>query len=373
MIGALIGVAFLGAIYPIVLYPLFVMLVARVRPRPWSTAPVQSALAHIVTVHNEERRIRAKLENCLRLQCPPGCSLETIVVSDGSSDATEAIVREYRERGVRYLALPRRGKEWAQIDAVQTCDAQLLVFSDAAALIEPAALAPLLAPFADRHVHAVSGTDVPDAPAAATGEGLYVRFEMAVRRAESLAGSLVGLSGCFFAVRREIALAWIPEVPSDMSSALLAIRRGGRAVAADQARCTYAAAPSLGAEFSRKRRTVHRGLRCLWEYRDVLAPSRPLISWEVASHKLLRFSIPIWMLLALAAVLIALARYAQPGLLAWAVLGGALAIALGTQLRRARPVRALVFGVVSVAAVLLAWKDFLTGKREVRWIPTARP
>ncbi len=374
---ALFAVATVGAAYPIFLYPGLVWLLSRVRPRPWSEGPVRGDVAHIVTVHNEEKRLRPKIENCLALRCPPGCRLETLVASDGSTDGGEAIVREFENRGVRWLGFSRRGKEAAQLDAVQATSAALLVFSDAAATIEPDALAFLLAPFHDPAVLAVSGTDVVEAAGGGTGEGMYVRFEMALRRAESLAGSLAGVSGCFFAVRRDVALRFRADAASDMSSALIAVGLGGRAVAADRARCVYTATPSIQSEFRRKRRTACRGLRCLFLHRGVLGWSRPVESWQILSHKWWRFTIPLWLAAAVALgtlALISAIEWSSTTVVAGVTALSVLAAAVSwPRMRRSLPARALVFFVVSSAAVAAAWKDFLVGRRETRWVPTVRP
>lgn len=376
MISIVVAIAVLGAVYPVLVYPLLVLALGRIRPKPWLTGPASAEIAHIVTVYNEEARIAKKLQNCVSLKWPTSCPHETIVASDGSTDGTERIVREFADRGIRWLACPRRGKEAAQIDAVRSTRAPLLVFSDAAALLEPEALDALLEPFRDPSVLAVSGTDVLEAQDVDTGEGLYVRFEMAVRRAESLAGSLVGLSGCFFAVRREIALQWIPGIPSDMASALLSIAAGGRAVAARDARCVYSVTRRAGSEFARKRRTALRGLRCLWHHRRTLSPTRPLVSWEILSHKWWRFSMPFWIVAALASALLALAVWWP--VLAWLAVGALLLVVAWTWIagrsavRGTMASRATVFLGVSLAAVFAAWSDFLRGRDEATWTPTAR-
>lgn len=376
LIGLLVEVAMIGALYPLAIYPALVVLLARLRPRPWQTGPIEGHIAHVITVHNEQGKMRAKLENALALRVPPGCTLETIVASDGSTDATDPIVREYEPRGVRLVACPRRGKEYAQLEAIASTKAPCIVFSDAAATIEPDALAPILAPFHDPRVHAVSGTDLTEESAEGTGEAIYVRYEMAVRRAESLAGSLIGLSGCFFAARRENAVRWNPRITSDMGAALVAIEAGGRAVAADGARCIYRSTPRIGDEVARKRRTALRGLRCLWVLRRATWAAGPIVAWQILSHKWSRFLVPVWIALAVLGVLVAGAL--SPNRVIWAeiVLGGALVAGIlglvRPRLRRSRPIRVIGFVLMSMFAVLLAWKDFLEGEDGVRWIPTQR-
>jgi len=363
------------AIYPVVIYPILVMILARIAPDPWREAPATEPFVHVITVFNEEQRIRTKLENALSLETPHG-ALQIVVVDDGSTDGTEAIVREFADRGVIWIGCERRGKEYAQLEAIRLTSEPILVFSDASTTMQPDAIVHLLKPFADRQVAAVSGTDRIEGQSG-TGEDIYVRYEMGLRRAESLAGSLVGLSGCFFALRREVAEGLLPDVPSDMGGALRAIQLGRRAVAQDDAICTYSATPEVDREFARKRRTALRGLRCLWFYPRSLTAGGALISWQVLSHKWMRFAIPWFQLAAVVVALVAAVRGQLWGqLLSLAVLTGAgagLLALVAAPLRRLKPFRVLAFLIVSTTAVLAAWIDILTGRTSVKWTPTRRP
>jgi cellulose synthase/poly-beta-1,6-N-acetylglucosamine synthase-like glycosyltransferase len=363
------------AVYPVVIYPILVLALARLRPRGWRASPWNERVAHIVTVHNEERRIRSKLDNALAIDRPEG-GVETIVVDDGSSDGTERIVGEYAARGVRWIPHPRQGKEAAQLAAIRATSCRVIVFSDASTRIEKDALPALLAPFVDDEIGAVSGTDRAESEASGTGEDLYVRYEMALRRAESRAGSLVGLSGCFFAVRREIAEKLLPDVPSDLGSALLCLVDGRRAVSQDAAVCTYSSTSQPEREYQRKRRTALRGLRCLWAYRRAVSPLRPLASWQVLSHKVARFLSPFFLVLSAAALCVGAARREAPALAGLAVLAvlaaAAILSSLWPALRRWRGVRALGFFLLSNVAVLTAWIDLLAGRKLSAWVPTSR-
>jgi len=325
-------------------------------------------------VFNEERRIGLKLDNALALALPAG-GLETVVISDGSDDGTERIVRGYADRGVRWIGCERQGKERAQMAAIRSIDAEILVFSDASSVLEKDSLIELIRPFADPSVAAVSGTDRLETAGKGTGEDLYIGYEMRLRRAESRAGSLVGLSGCYFAIRREVCERWVPDVPNDMGSALLAIAMGRRAVAVDGARCTYGATTSTVREFQRKKRTALRGLRGLIAYRRALTQGGRVEAWQVFSHKVMRFLAPFFAVAALAT----LATGSWIGLL-WAQLLSAgsvalIAVALAGMLAPAqlRPFRAASFFVLSMAAVGLAWFSILKRDRAALWAPTERP
>jgi hypothetical protein len=366
----------LAAAYPVVLYPLLVRALARLRPQPWKEGAMGLPVLHVITVHNEEQRIKRKLENALALKPPPG-GVRTVVVNDGSTDQTEGIVDHYFERGVERIDCPWVGKERAQIEAIRSSSEPILVFSDASAMLQPDALEALVRPFADPRVGAVSGFDRLEELLGPTGEGLYVDYEMRLRRDESLAGSVVGLSGCLFAVRREIAQRLVPDVPSDMGSALVAMEYGKRAVLQERAVCRYSAASGMEREFARKRRTALRGLRCLFAYPRALTASSAIVAWQLLSHKWLRFLSPFFAIGA-GAVLVASARAGAP----WASVllpaaGVGLACAVATLaipgLRRIVVLRALAFALLSNLAVLAAWFDLARGRSHVQWSPTSRP
>jgi len=365
-----------AAAYSTVIYPILVIALAAVRPRPWREADVDHAVVHIITVHNEENRIARKLDNALSLEPPPG-GLRTVVADDGSDDATASIVARYRSRGVGWVDGPRAGKERAQIEAVRSASEPILVFSDASTWLEPDAIAQIVRPFADVGVAAVSGWDRLSGETG-TGEDLYVRYEMALRRAESRAGSLVGLSGCFFACRREIAQQLQPDVPSDMGAALIALRSGRRAVAQERARCSYTAARRVGQEFSRKRRTALRGMNCLRAYPGAMSWRRPVPTWQLVSHKWMRFASPWFAVVGATAFAWASIADGMTATTAAVTIGVAGACGLGSlalvspALRRFGPLRSLGFAVVSAAAVLAAWTDFVSGRKHVTWSPTRR-
>src|SRR5262249_15574714 len=156
--------------------------------------------------------------------------LEILVASDASSDGTDEIVKGYSRRGVRLVRAPqRRGKEHAQGLAIAVARGEILVFTDAATLLERDALWRLLANFADP---TVSTEDViVDDHGNPTAEGLYVKYEMWVRRLEGRFHSLVGLSGSCFAIRKELCSDWSPSLASDFMGALRAARGGYRAIA----------------------------------------------------------------------------------------------------------------------------------------------
>lgn len=157
----------------------------------------------IITAYNEEKRIRKKLNNTLGLEYPRE-KLQILVASDGSTDRTEAIVKEYEKNGIELLAIEeRRGKENAQKQAVNLARADVIMFTDVATQLDPGGLKEIVTNFADPSVGCVSSEDqVIRKDGGPTGEGFYVCYEMWLRRLESRVNSLVGMSGSFFAARK---------------------------------------------------------------------------------------------------------------------------------------------------------------------------
>src|SRR5262249_33096969 len=140
---------------------------------------------------------------------------------------TDAIAASFAARGVRLVRNdPRGGKEAAQACAIAEAKGEILVFTDVTAELDADSLRAIVRPFADATVGAVSSEDL---VAVEGGEGAYVRFEMALRRLESEAATIVGCSGSFFAVRRDLATPWPADLASDFRSALESARRGLRA------------------------------------------------------------------------------------------------------------------------------------------------
>lgn len=373
---ALFWIGLFGALYSYFLYPLLLLLVSRKRPLPPEPASLPR-LSMIIAAHNEAHRVRDKLENCLSLDYPAE-QLEILVASDASSDGTDEIVASYASRGVRLVrATERRGKEWAQLLAVQAAAGEILVFSDVATVLAPQALRRLAADFADPRVGAVSSEDRFVAPdGRIVGEGLYVRYEMWLRRLESGVGGVVGLSGSFFAARREVCEDWDVLAPSDFNTALNSVRKGYVAISDPELLGYYPAIKDESREYQRKLRTVLRGITGLMRQPGVLNPLRfGLFGFQVFSHKLMRWLVP-WFLLALFIASISLAAdhwfygLALAGQLAFylLVIGGVVS----TRLRQYALVKVPYFFAQVNVAIAHACIAFLRGKRITAWQPSKR-
>lgn len=362
-------------VYAYVGYPLALAALARLRSLPVRKGDVRPSVSFIVTVHNEETRLRGKLLNTLDLRYP---GLEIVVASDCSTDATDDIARSFSERGVRLVRSPeRRGKEAAQRLAVEATGGEILVFSDVATRLRPDSLDPLVRNFADPTVGCVSSVDaVVDADGRLSGEGAYVRYEMWLRRLETHIGSVAGLSGSFFAARREVCRSWAPDLPSDFAVLLNAVKLGYRGVSDPETIGYYASLSDPRREYDRKVRTITRGIRALLRNVDMLNPFRyGLFAWQLASHKLCRWLVPY--ALVAAAVTngwLAGESRAYAALLAGhAGLYGLGLIGLAVRsLRDRQPMRLVWFFLLANASIVHAWGKVASGQRFETWTPSER-
>ncbi len=352
-------------------YPIILALLARCSPRPVARADITPSLSIVIAVHNGAHALQEKLESTLALDYDG--ELEIIVASDGSTDATHRIAESFAARGVKLVALDaRRGKEAAQAAAISKAQGEILVFTDLTAELERGALAAIVRPFADPTVGCVSSEDRVDSDG---GEGAYVRFEMALRRLENEASSLVGLSGSFFAVRRELATPWPIDLASDFRSALEAARRGRRAVSEPMAQARFKAMEDPAREWHRKVRTVRRGLAVLSAYRDILRPRHGRVAFSLWGHKVARFTSPFALILI--AVASAAAAPASPSaagflglqLAAYSIGGASLVSPI---VARFTPARLAGFFMLVNASMLVAWLHHWRGERAVVWEPTKR-
>ena len=376
MLIALFWGSVLFVIYAYGGYAVCLWALARFRHRPVAAAPVTPTVSFIITVHNEAKRVRAKLENTLA-QDYPRDRFEILVASDCSTDETDAIVASYAEQGVRLVrASERRGKEHAQGLAVRSVTSEILVFSDVATTLDRTGVRQIVTSFNDRSVGCVSSADrLLDADGRPTGEGGYVRYEMWLRQLETQVGSVVGLSGSFFAARREICTPWPTDVPSDFTIVFNAISRGLRGVSDPLAIGYYRDLADPNREYARKVRTVVRGVSGLLKHRALLNPARyGVFAWQLWSHKLCRWLVPFMMIGALAFnVALASTAGVYRALLLLHVAGYVLAVlALRWQVGVLRPWRPVGYLVLANVSILNAWLRLVRGQQHVVWTPSER-
>lgn len=378
MLEALFWISVVGVGFSYFIYPFVLGLLPKrpVRKRSPSIPETPVKVSLIVTAHNEEARIRDKIENSLKLTYP---ELELIVASDASTDETDAIVREYERQGVILArADKRKGKEYAQFQAIVKSTGSILVFSDVATSIPKDAIERLVRYFDDESVGAVSSEDrFVSRDGATVGEGVYVRYEMWLRGLESARAGLVGLSGSFFAARREVCEEnWDIYSPSDFNTAMNSARKGLVAVTASDVLGYYQDVANSSTEYQRKIRTIIRGLTALSRHTEVLNPFRfGMFSFQVFGHKLMRWAVPWFqVLLLISSMLLA----GSGGVYLLALLLQVLFYAVvfvghvAPGLQEKTLVKIPYFFVQVNLAIARATIDFIRGRRMTVWAPTKR-
>ena len=364
-------------LYTYAAYPVLVTLVSVLRPRRLKRGPYQSAVSVIITAYNEERDIAAKLENTLAIDYPKEL-LEIIVASDCSSDRTDEIVRGFESRGVKLYRQPQRlGKTTAQNAAVERARGEILLFSDATTMYQPDVLRAMMPNFADPSVGCVAGRLVyvdPSGSSVGRGAVTYWNYETFVKKHESRACSLIGASGCMYAVRRSAYLPLYPEAHGDFIIATKMVQQGLRTVFEPDAVCTEETNRRVDNELRMRVRVITQTFNDLWRHRAMLNPFRSgFFAVQLFSHKVMRYLVPFFLVvtfvtsaaLVTTSLLYRLAFASQ-------VIGyacAALSAALERVGIRSRMLALPQYFVLANVASVLALYKLARGERYARWEP----
>jgi cellulose synthase/poly-beta-1,6-N-acetylglucosamine synthase-like glycosyltransferase len=340
-----------------------------------STAPaVLPSLSLIVAAHDEQAVIAAKVRNALALDYPPE-RLELIVACDGCADATAAQARQAGAEIV--LELPRGGKIRAQDAAVERAHGEIVAFSDANAMWEPAAARALVGAFEDPRVgyacgqvRFLQGAGGEDGGAGMPNqEGVYWRYELAVRALESRLSSITAGNGAIYATRRAAYIVVDPIMGHDLSLPFNMVKRRLRAVYVPGARASEKMVPSLAGEFARKRRMMSHTWPILLRGGMLSPRGYPLgYALMILSHRLLRYSTGVLHLLALAANIVLVASGA--GALYLLALALQLALLLAAALAGLLPLGPLLIAryyVLTTASLVAGLWDWLRHGTEASW------
>ena len=269
-----------------VLYPAVVWAVARVGKRRVRKGDVEPTVTLVVAAYNEEASIARRIQNLLELDYPRD-KLELVVSSDASSDRTEEIALQYPE--VTVIPNPRGGKVAAQDRAVRQTTGEIVAFSDANCTWAPDALRTLVRAFADPSVAYVCGRLKILAADGSNKEGLYWRYELAVRDAESRLSSVTGGNGSIYALRRSDYVEVDPRFGHDLSLPYLMVQRGRRAVYEPAAVAFEKPTPTNETEYRRKVRMFEHCWLILLRGR-MFRGLGPVYGIEIVSHRLLRYT-----------------------------------------------------------------------------------
>jgi cellulose synthase/poly-beta-1,6-N-acetylglucosamine synthase-like glycosyltransferase len=352
------------------------------------------AVSLIVAAHDEQESIAAKVANALALDYPREL-LQVIVACDGCGDATAE--RSRMGGADLVLELARGGKIRAQDAAVARARGEIVAFSDANSLLEPDALRALVAAFASGHDRRESESQERERGARRSGgprrvgyacgqvrfvqaahgagatnqEGLYWRYEMALRARESRLSSITAGNGAIYATRREAYLVVDPIMGHDLSFPFNLVKRGWRAVYVPAARATEPMVPSIAGELARKRRMMSHTWPIVLRG-GMLSPRGypPGYALMILSHRVLRYATPFLHVLAFAANIAIVAADSKRSALYVATL--TLQVALGAAaglggLIRLRPLLVARYYVLTTASIALGLWDYLRHGTSVSW------
>jgi len=374
----LLLISFFGTVYAYFIYPLSVYMFGIINKINVTRDNIEFPVTVIIAVYNEERRIEDKLLNVISLNYNKYI-YQIIVASDGSSDKTNTIVEKFKKYGVELISIAeRKGKENAQREALEHARGEIIVFTDVATVMEKNAIKRIVSNFADPTIGCVSGEDrVIGKDGKQSGENLYVRYEMWLRRLESRVSSPVGLSGSFFAARRAVCEDFSSVMDSDFRTLLNCVKRGMRGICDKEAIGFYRDLSDQRKEFDRKVRTVLRGLTVFFNNMEFLNIFKyGLFSYQLFCHKLLRWLVPIFLIIFFV-VNIPLALVSNKYfylLLAQSLFYGVGVFSLFRNLYSSEWIfiKIPIYFVTVNASILVAWFRYLTGQRVIVWTPSDR-
>jgi len=346
-------------------------------------------VSFIITAYNEETLIKQKIENSLSQDYPKE-KLEIIIASDCSSDKTDEIVKSFEDKGIKLIRAPeRKGKENAQKHAVDAAGGEILVFSDVATILKPNAISNIVDNFKDPAIGCVSSEDkFIDKDGNVSGEGAYVKYEMFLRKLESKVNTLVGLSGSFFASRREVCKNWTIDLQSDFNTLLNSIKLGLKGISDPNSIGYYENIADEKKEFNRKTRTVLRGISVLMRNLSLLNPIKyGLFSWQLFSHKLCRWLVPFLLISAFisnAAIMfnsvflfllfmLQLSFYSLALYYYWKPPSLQTSQPIGNSRYQLKAFSKLCYFFITVnTSIFVAWLKYAKGERATFWEPSKR-
>lgn len=357
-------------------YPAFLLLIAPWRRRRQAVLGYTPSISVLIAACNEEANIRQKLEQTLELEYPAD-KIEILVLSDGSQDRTDEIVREFPDPRVRLVRIPqRRGKTNAQNEGVKQARGEVLIFSDATTIYHPQALNYLAANYQDPEVGAVSGRyqyfDPDQNSPTGLGTIAFWNYENNIKIRQSRISTLSGCCGCIYSVRRSAYTELAPDVISDLVQPLWVIQKGYRVVFEDRALAYEQTTESTSEEFAMRVRVITRGMRGLLSVPELLKPWKyPWIAFQLFSHKILRWMVPVFLLLLLAGNVALMGQPYFRILLILQLCFYALALlqVIVPMHRRWKPLGIPLYFCTLNAAAFLGVIELLRGRKHVIWQP----
>ena len=367
--------------YTYVLFPILIIIRGWVWPRPYKSEEMKPLplMSVIIAAYNEEKSIGEKLENVFSLDYPHD-RLEVVIASDGSTDRTDEVIKNFEGSGIKLLSLPRQGKASALNAAVSASNGEILVFSDANSIYKADALRALIRPFADPIVGGVAGNQSYlkkiGKSSVGVGERSYWSFDRLMKESESKAGSTISATGAIYAIRRSLFQNVMEGVTDDFYTSTGVISQGLRLVFAADAIAFEHPASTSKVEFGRKVRIITRGLRAIFIARSALLnPFRfGFYAIQLFSHKVLRRLIvfPLLLLFFVTPFLWTthlFYKFMMLGQLAFYSLGALGLLLNGTRLGRLKILTIPFYFCLVNAAVVVATVNIYQGRQIKRWEP----
>lgn len=366
------------SLYSYIFYPLILLLLTIIKKKSVFKNSYFPYVSLIIAAYNEETVIGKKIENALALDYPKD-KLEVIVVSDCSTDRTNEIVKQYKDKGVILNAQQQRmGKTAGLNDTLPKAKGEIVVFSDANAMYPKNALKNITKNFADPKIGFVTGSTKYISKCGdkvVNTTGAYARMERFIKKLESALGSCVGADGAIFAIRKTLYQPLKNTDINDFVIPLGIVQQGYRGIMDEEIFCIEETAQDIGGEFKRQTRITNRTLRAIFENKELLNPFKfPLFSFQLISHKLIRFLVPFFLVLILAlnsflltsGLLYQFLFFAQFIFYACAILGYLL---IKLKDKHIHPFSLCYHFILINTAILLGWIRYLSGRSDKVWEP----
>lgn len=366
---------FIGVIfYTYIGYPVLTLFLSLFNNHPVHKKDIEPLVTFLITAYNEEKNLSQKLENTLSLDYPKD-KLEIMVASDGSTDNTDEIVKNFSGRGVILHRVEGRvGKTETQNQAVKSAGADIIIFSDATTNYDKNAIRKIVRNYNDPTIGAVSGRYEylnPTGASVGTGTILFWKYENFIKSRQTRIKTITGCCGCIYSVRRRLYEPLPKEIISDLVEPLKIIEKGYRIAFEPEAIAYEVTEEKAREEFSMRVRVITRGMNGLAYVKDLLNPFRnPFVSFQLNSHKVLRWLIPFFLVLIFSANCMLLDQklyqllFVAQAVFYGAAFGGWYLEKLGKKHKiLSLP---LYFCVVNLAS-LRAFLNFILGRKMVTW------
>ncbi len=302
-------ISLLLPIYVYIGYPvLLIALNMLITGKRLNITEITPSVTMVISCYNEIDIIESKINNCLELDYPEKL-VEFIFVSDGSDDGTDEVIKKFQSGNIKLIRQEGRlGKTMGLNLALDAANGEIVVFSDANAMYQPDAIKMLVRNFSDPSVGYVVGAAIykdDKDTSAGSSEDVYWKYEIFIKKIESKLHSVVGGDGAIYAIRKSLYQRLSREDINDFVNPLHIIVQGFRGIFDDEAICFEETAGDFDKEGKRKQRIVNRSFTGLMNNKEVLNPFKfGFYAFEIWSHKLLRWLIPFFLLVATMGVVV---------------------------------------------------------------------